>query len=261
MSWSNNNEELPTYEAASSTGSRTATGGPRGGSRLGSLKTFSHLKAGGSPTHSVDVAFLLDITGSMQPWIDVAYDKLDTIISAVTVKWPTVLMRTAFIGYRDYGDEQRLVLKDFQSDPKELSRFIRTVEADGGDDGPEDVLGGMNALLGLSWRSKVRVVLHIADAPAHGVRFHSFGRNEDNYPDGDPSGLKAEDILLGIYEKSLIYHFLKLNDSTDKMVEVFNSISSEYQGYMEVKSLESPIKDFVPTVVGSITSSMRMKGL
>ncbi|RUS30698.1 hypothetical protein BC938DRAFT_479062 [Jimgerdemannia flammicorona] len=178
-----------------------------------------------TPNLFIDVAFLVDVTASMQTWIDAVYDKLDSIIDAINRTWPFVVMRTAFIGYRDYGDAQQLVLKDFENNPDEMKRFVRTVKATGGDDTAEDVLGGMDALRTLSWKSKVRIVFHVGDAPAHGTRFHK-SHVQDLYPRGDPRGLVAEDVLRGIYEKGIIYYFLKLNDSTDQMIEVFNVMSS-----------------------------------
>ncbi|RUP44947.1 hypothetical protein BC936DRAFT_148816 [Jimgerdemannia flammicorona] len=213
-------------------------------------------RADNNKTEFIDVAFLVDVTASMQTWIDAVYDKLDSIIDAINRTWPFVVMRTAFIGYRDYGDAQQLVLKDFENNPDEMKRFVRTVKATGGDDMAEDVLGGMDALRTLSWKSKVRIVFHVGDAPAHGARFHK-SHVQDFYPRGDPRGLVAEDVLRGIYEKGIIYYFLKLNDSTDQMIEVFNVMSSLYHKKMETKSMNSSPENFLPIVVNSISSSIR----
>jgi myosin protein heavy chain len=56
---------------------------------------------------------------------------------------------------------------------------LETIEADGGDDGPEDVAGGFKKALEQDWRAKSRYAVLIADAPCHGRKYHTF---HDNYP-------------------------------------------------------------------------------
>jgi hypothetical protein len=65
--------------------------------------------------------------------------------------------------------------------------------AKGGGDGPEDVAGGLNAVLDLSWIASTRLVIHIADAPCHGTAYHG-GKFRDDYPDGDPLGLVCVNV-------------------------------------------------------------------
>ena len=54
-------------------------------------------------------------------------------------------------------------------------------------DSPEDVQGGLNVVLNkLSWKVEAsKIVIHIADAPGHGVDLCS---EKDFYPDGSPEG-------------------------------------------------------------------------
>ena len=53
--------------------------------------------------------------------------------------------------------------------------------------------------LHLSWQKKNRVLIHIADAPAHGSRFN--GGCDDYYAafnDKDPRGLVMEDLISNV---------------------------------------------------------------
>jgi hypothetical protein len=37
----------------------------------------------------------------------------------------------------------------------------------------EDIVGGLNKVLELNWTSNTRLVVHIADAPCHGKKYHN----------------------------------------------------------------------------------------
>ena len=56
-------------------------------------------------------------------------------------------VRVCFIGYRDHKDKVRFEIKHFTEDIEEIKKFISSVEAEGGDDEPEDVAGGMKRCL------------------------------------------------------------------------------------------------------------------
>ena len=49
------------------------------------------------------------------------------------------------MGYRDYGDEDRVVVRNFveKQNFQELQAFIGALEANGGDDAEEDIAGGL----------------------------------------------------------------------------------------------------------------------
>ena len=69
-----------------------------------------------------------------------------------------------------------------------LQSFVSRMAATGGGDTPEDWVGGYNiALNNISWRSGNRLIIHIADAGAHGTeyssgdKYSSEGPKLDNY--------------------------------------------------------------------------------
>ena len=47
-------------------------------------------------------------------------------------------------------------------------------------DGPEDVAGALKKALSLTWKGDTRIIIHIADAPAHGSEYN--GGMGDHYP-------------------------------------------------------------------------------
>ena len=84
--------------------------------------------------------------------------------------------RIGIVAYRDFDDGEPQVL-DFVTSSSEARAFMPTVRAYGGGDIPEDVQGGLKRALSLSWGPDAsvcegelvtRLIVHIADAPAHG---------------------------------------------------------------------------------------------
>ena len=135
----------------------------------------------------LDVCFVMDATGSMGSWINAVAEKVveisETLMHQLGAKWQ---IRLALVAYRDHCDKDRLETCQFTSNPQEISVFARGLKATGGGDTPEDVLGGLDQALTLSWESFCRCIIWFGDAPCHGKQYHSC---DDSYPDGDPKGL------------------------------------------------------------------------
>ena len=170
---------------------------------------------------NVDVAFMLDCTGSMSSFINEAKNQINKIVTEITESYDNEV-RVAFVGYRDHSDgTNRIETLAFTEDPSEFTRFLSSVSADGGGDAPEDVLGGLEAVINLAWSSASKVIFHIGDAPQHGERFHDFGAHADSYYEVEPRGLVPEDLFRSMKQIGITYFFGKVNDSTDKMFRAF----------------------------------------
>jgi hypothetical protein len=97
------------------------------------------------------------------------------------------------------------------------------VEARDGGDAPEDVHGALHRALQMEWDvggSMTRVLVHIADAPCHGTKYHTL--SGDSHPGGDPHGLKSAELLRGLRQLGVCYKFGRINESTDRMVRLFD---------------------------------------
>jgi len=74
-------------------------------------------------------------------------------------------------------------------------------------DDPEDVFSGIEEAARMDWRSRVRVIIHLGDAPQHGTDFHDLPANKDNYPNGDPKGRSLKTLL------ELLRHECKVSEA------------------------------------------------
>ena len=120
--------------------------------------------------NNVDIAFLVDATGSMGDEINYLKVELDDIIAKVKDKHKDKNIRVGCIFYRDVNDEFLVRKNDFESDINKTIGFIDKQSAGGGGDYPEAVeMGMMTAFNELSWseRAITRIVFLIMDAPPH----------------------------------------------------------------------------------------------
>ena len=208
----------------------------------------------------VDLAFLVDATGSMRFYINAVKDNIKEMISKVQDKYDGVKINIAFVGYRDYCDDQNRIVKlDFVQKISKFKRFVDAVKATGGGDAAEDVFGGLEEAGNLSWKSANRVLLHIADAPCHGSRFHDFtSAKHDEYLDKneeDNRGLKIEDLLGVLQRKDIKYYFGKINSSTDKMITEFRKVFPGKKQFIRKVNVKDT-SELVSAVADSVTATI-----
>lgn len=120
--------------------------------------------------NAVDIAFVVDATGSMGDEIRYLQSELGDIISATAAKYKETNLRLGAVFYRDHGDEYLTRELDFQNDPSILVDFIRRQSAGGGGDFPEAVEDALEvALTKLHWsnHARTKILFLVLDAPPH----------------------------------------------------------------------------------------------
>jgi len=179
-----------------------------------------------TPPLFVKLCFVLDCTGSMDPWIAAAKTKMQEIVADVRSTHPNTIVEVAVVGYRDYGELVRFRIYDFGT-AAILQDQMGDLRAEGGDDTAEDVAGAFKRATELSWDpADIRMVFHITDAPAHGLVFHPI-HISDRFPQGDPDGHDPRFFLDRWARLGYDYTFVKITSKTDQMLDVF------YQTYSQ----------------------------
>lgn len=122
-----------------------------------------------SPSVPLDVAFVLDTTGSMGDEIEKLRATLAAIHYQITQMSPRPNVRFAMVLYRDHGDQYVTRVTNFTPDIGEFSRQLQSVTAGGGGDAPEDVQEALRVTAeSLSWRSEaVKIAFLVGDAAPH----------------------------------------------------------------------------------------------
>lgn len=193
---------------------------------------------------SIDLCFLVDCTGSMKPYLDELTKHIFDLCLSIQNMHPLCTIRLGFVGYRDVMEEQHdnFVVLDFTETWEDFRALVRNQAAAGGGDEAEDVIGGLNKVLYLDWKADNRLLIHIGDAPCHGIKFHG-GISSDHFPEGDPKGLQVEDLLAQFMVLNIKYAFARINYKTDQMINQFNLICSNYAK----SSRNEKLKEFMDT--------------
>lgn len=119
----------------------------------------------------IEIAFVLDTTGSMGGLIDGAKRKIWGIADEVRKLHPDAEIRIGLVGYRDRGDAYVTDATDLSTDIHAVYGKLLDFRAQGGGDWPESVNEALAVAVGkLSWTSgddTRRLVFLVGDAPPH----------------------------------------------------------------------------------------------
>ena len=129
----------------------------------------------------VELAFVLDTTGSMSEEIESVKETLDKVVKRFD---NSATIRVGLVEYKDKGDSFVTKVYPFTTDLVAFRKQIDGISASGGGDTPEDVNSGLAATLSeLKWSADAssRLAFLIADAPPH-----------LDYPNGVPYSASAK---------------------------------------------------------------------
>ena len=119
----------------------------------------------------IDVAFLLDATGSMGDEIEAVKTRIRDMISEIALGEPMPDVRFGMVAYRDRGDEYVTRAYELTRDIDRIVANLDQIQATGGGDYPESLNEALHvALQELNWETGdhvTRLVFLIADAPPH----------------------------------------------------------------------------------------------
>ena len=122
------------------------------------------------PRDTLDVALVIDTTGSMGDEIRYLQSEFQAITTSIADQFPNSTQRWALIVYRDEGDEYVTRSYDFSDDAGKFSKDLGGQLASGGGDFPEAPDAALAEMVQLDWRtdlSSARLAFWVADAPHH----------------------------------------------------------------------------------------------
>lgn len=182
---------------------------------IGFLWALSHATA----RADLDVAFVLDTTGSMSGELREVKERVRQISTALVASRPGERVRLAVVAFRDRGDEYVTRHSALTPHVDDTLAFLSALTADGGGDGPEDVLSGLRTALDeLDWGPRpatAREVFLIGDAPAH-----------LDYEDH----VTARDVIAAARAAQLVIHSVGCRSLPPGGVELFRELSFATEG-------------------------------
>lgn len=137
----------------------------------------------------VDVVFCVDVSGSMQPYIDAVREAIARVTADLREGHQALSDRFRFglVTFRGPGEAEVACRLE---DGRDHARFLAAVAAlddEGGAGDGEDVISGMKLALGMDWcEVGFKQVVLVGDEAAFGP---------DNHPERNPTGLTIEELL------------------------------------------------------------------
>lgn len=120
------------------------------------------------PVAALDLALVIDTTGSMGDEMAYLQAELDAILARVKREAGQVDLRIGLVVYRDEGDEYVVRSAPLTADMRAMRAALARQSADGGGDQPEAVDQALRAVELMRWRpDAAKAVLLVADAPPH----------------------------------------------------------------------------------------------
>ena len=187
---------------------------------------------------SLDLLFIMDITGSMGTFLQAAKNNLINIINRIILECPGIDINIGFIGYRDiyefsFGGYSEI---DFTKNYTYVKEIIDSVYADGGADAPEDIAGAFEMALNKTWKNNARIAVLVADAPCHGIECHD-NYYDDDYPNGIPGRRNITDLVEELADSNISLYCMRITYDTEIMFEMFEKI------YQKHKNIEFRVED------------------
>lgn len=121
-------------------------------------------------SNEIDIAFVVDATGSMGDEIEFLKLELEDVIRNTMEQYANLSLRAASVFYRDKGDQYITRQVPFHDDLLKSLNFIKLQSAAGGGDAPEALDEALKvALDSLQWNSsaRTRLLFLVLDAPPH----------------------------------------------------------------------------------------------
>ena len=163
----------------------------------------------------------------MDPYIEAAKETVQLLAEEAQSKIKELqttdnFLRFSIVAFRDHPEETNefvTLVQDFTS-AADTNIFLEKLTAKGGGDVPEAVVDGLYAAAyNISWNANTEKMLYlIADAPAHGRKYHKL---VDNYPDGCPCGKNEEEVLTFLRKMNVQMSVIMIKRAIKLMVELF----------------------------------------
>lgn len=164
----------------------------------------------------VDIAFVVDVTGSMGSFLSAAKANIRNMLDTFA-KQRGVDIRAGLVEYQDFCDEHSsfMIRKQMLThDLEKVHKAIANMSPGGGGDIPEAVYDGVEAAATLRWDDRsVKVAVLVGDAPPHATAAHITDPKEkasrhramrgDSLVDGSPSGVTLHTCTAAMEDKGI----------------------------------------------------------
>jgi hypothetical protein len=210
-----------------------------------------------SDLNSLDLAFIVDTTGSMGSFLQAAQRQMIAMMEAVATA-ADVALRLAVVEYRDHPPQDKLVYRvhAFTDDLQKAQKTINALCPEGGGDGPESVLDGvLAATRELTWRPHARrLAVLVGDSEPHGV-----GGAGDRFAKGCPCGQTIESVTSAAEEQRVTLYALGLTPAvTESFGKLARFTGGEYFAANQGEAAITRLQEILQAEFGNLDFDARV---
>ncbi|KAL4462714.1 hypothetical protein ABPG74_000544 [Tetrahymena malaccensis] len=202
----------------------------------------------------IQICFTVDTTDSMGEVFDQMKSSVENIVNSLKVQ--DFDIQFAIVCYRDheeqddsYGDKG---LNIFQFEDQEgVLKNIKQLNAEGGGDTPENVICALYySCIDLIWdKEALKVIIHIGDAPPHGLEYGLKSENPQWTKNGCPCGIKRKDVFDQLQQQNIKYFMVKCSNLLNKTETILKKEFGEFfrnaVDISDFSQINQKITDFV----------------
>ena len=198
---------------------------------------------------SLDLLFIMDLTGSMGGYINEAKRNLINIMDRIIEQSPGIDINLGFIGYRDILQEGggEYIDIDFTQNHTYIRNKIQNVFAALGGDLPEDVAWAFERAINKTWKSNAKFIVFVADAPGHGKKYCP---DDNKYPYGISGRKDIEESVEELAKDNVSMFCLNITIYTNTMFNIFKNVYNKYESTI-FKLVQNRGSGFTDEVVNS----------
>ena len=207
------------------------------------------------PKTNIDVCYLVDTTGSMEGSINNVKQYCIKISDILNNEMIENEFRFGAVFYADpinvSSEINRYTL--LTSDISEFKNYVDKINLLNGGDDPEDWAGGYEICANkMNWGKGIRIIIHIADAPAHSALYND-GKDGGDY---SVEGPRLDNLIKKCADMNINIVAFKIGFSPDKSFQrVKNIYNSNGKNIFKITDFDQNITDpsyFVDLVVNSV---------
>lgn len=203
----------------------------------------------------LDLAFIMDTTGSMGAYIQSAKNNIEAIVNEI-IQTSQSRVRLALIEYRDHQpQDQTFVTKvhDFTESVEEMKYWLEQAQAQGGGDFPEAVADGLYNVTKLAWNvESTKVAVLISDAPPHGLDPTS----DINYKNGCPEGHDPMQVVRAIAKLGVTLYSVGVEPSINPYSDFFAALAYITGG--QYVPMRDP-RELINVIIGGAREEISLK--
>lgn len=212
---------------------------------------------------ALDLAFLIDVTGSMGDELQYVTEEIVGIVATVREAMPQVNIRLAATLYRDRQDWQPLAQVPFTNDVAGFAQLLGRVRAGGGGDYPEDLNSGLAAAMrSLAWNAEpaARVLVLIADAPPQQYHDAQYTYREAML-EASARGIRILPVAASGADRVVEYLFRAMGAQTGTPYVYLTDDSGVGNPHMEADTDRIAVEMFSDLLTRLLISDLRGRGM